>query len=543
MKLQSNLLAILLLALSLLSCSGGADKTIHVTDITVEPTTMTIPLGEYRGVNVIFHPNNADNQRGQVTSSDLNAAVPSLRYPPHLWGGIYCEGINLGTATITFTTEDGGKQATCVVTVIRQVTGLDISETALTLFAGETHTLTATAQPENATNKNVIWDTSDETVATVTGTGNTVTINGIKAGTAKITVATEDGGKQASCTVTVLSKLISGDVVVFSKDPMTLWINGEIANGITGRRDIINCMFVANKNLYLAGYETIIDEKGRKEVATIWKNGVPQYLSHGNSDTTSSRIASIFVTDDDVVYAAGHEYATGTDFYKPRDPIAMIWKNGVPQRLTEGNNDTVISSIFVSGNDVYVGGSYFYDNASRSNLATVWKNGIQECVAESLQDSYWGYLGADMRQSSVSSVFISNNKVYLSGSENYSINPIAVLWTDGNRTRLTAPPFTNSSSSSAASVYVSDNNVYVAGSERNGNTGVTHAMLWKNGVPQQLSIGDYGGVARSVFVSGNDVYVTGRQLQNSGTLATLWVNGVPQYLYGSWELDSIFVVK
>ncbi|MFJ3266041.1 Ig-like domain-containing protein [Serratia liquefaciens] len=53
--------------------------------------------------------------------------------------------------------------------------------------------------PADASNKTVVWSTSDAAKATVTS-GK---VTGIAAGTATITVTTEDGAKKATCTVTI----------------------------------------------------------------------------------------------------------------------------------------------------------------------------------------------------------------------------------------------------------------------------------------------------------------------------------------------------
>jgi uncharacterized protein YjdB len=79
------------------------------------------------------------------------------------------------------------------------VTGVTLDKTAYELTVGGNVTLTATINPANATNKNVTWKTSDATVATVVN-GK---VTALKAGTATITVTTEDGNKTATCTVTV----------------------------------------------------------------------------------------------------------------------------------------------------------------------------------------------------------------------------------------------------------------------------------------------------------------------------------------------------
>jgi Bacterial surface proteins containing Ig-like domains len=83
-------------------------------------------------------------------------------------------------------------------TIPVEVVSLD--KTELVLDVGETTVLVATVFPANATNANVIWSSSDESVATVSSTG---AVTGVAAGSAVITVTTSDGGKTATCNVTV----------------------------------------------------------------------------------------------------------------------------------------------------------------------------------------------------------------------------------------------------------------------------------------------------------------------------------------------------
>ncbi|MCP8849181.1 Ig-like domain-containing protein [Latilactobacillus curvatus] len=76
-----------------------------------------------------------------------------------------------------------------------------MDQTTLALKVGETATLSATVTPDDAANKTIAFTTSDEATATVTPKAGKVTA--IKAGTATVTVTTEDGGKTAECVVTV----------------------------------------------------------------------------------------------------------------------------------------------------------------------------------------------------------------------------------------------------------------------------------------------------------------------------------------------------
>lgn len=82
------------------------------------------------------------------------------------------------------------------------VTGVSLDKPSAELEVGGTITLTKTIEPANATNQNVTWSSSDVKVATV----ENGTVKAVAAGTANITVTTEDGGKTATCTVTVKEK-------------------------------------------------------------------------------------------------------------------------------------------------------------------------------------------------------------------------------------------------------------------------------------------------------------------------------------------------
>ncbi len=81
------------------------------------------------------------------------------------------------------------------------VTGVTVEPQTLTLTVGESRTLVATVAPENATTKEVTWSSSNAQIASVGEKSGEV--KAVAAGTATITVMTTDGGKTATCTVTV----------------------------------------------------------------------------------------------------------------------------------------------------------------------------------------------------------------------------------------------------------------------------------------------------------------------------------------------------
>ena len=117
-------------------------------------------------------------------------------------------GVSAGETTITVTTEDGGFTGACAINVYNQaVTGVTIEPSEAELTVGSSTKLTATVLPENASNKNVVYSVDDESILSVDQDGN---VTGLSAGTATVTVTTEDGGFSASAEITVIPVRVTG---------------------------------------------------------------------------------------------------------------------------------------------------------------------------------------------------------------------------------------------------------------------------------------------------------------------------------------------
>ncbi len=116
------------------------------------------------------------------------------------------------TFTVTATNASGSasKEFTLAITLV-SVTDVTLDKAELSLFTGESVTLTATVKPDNATNKNVTWESNNTTVATVDTNGN---VAAVAAGEATITVKTADGNHTATCQVKVTQPTygISADI-------------------------------------------------------------------------------------------------------------------------------------------------------------------------------------------------------------------------------------------------------------------------------------------------------------------------------------------
>lgn len=191
-------------------------KAVSVESVRLDKKDLTLTVGKSEVLTAMVSPSNATNKNVRWVSS--NAAVASVE-------GGKVTALKVGSATITVTTEDGGKTANCQVSVnpkIVNVESVSLDRTELTLTEGESTTLTAVVFPSNATDRNVRWSSSDATVASVVN-GK---VTALKAGSTIVTVTTEDGGRTASCRVTVKSKVVNVESVSLNKSSVAI-IAGE----------------------------------------------------------------------------------------------------------------------------------------------------------------------------------------------------------------------------------------------------------------------------------------------------------------------------
>ena len=174
------------------------NNVVYPEAITLNQTSVEISQNDTITLNAIVSPTNATNKTITWTSSNESVATVA--------GGVIT-GVSKGSANIiaTVTGKDGKSiTATCLVTVsdsIIPVESVSIAKGNYTVEAGATLSapLTVTVLPADATNKSVIWSSSNESVATVDQNGN---VKGIAAGTVTIT-ATSHNAKSDFVNVTV----------------------------------------------------------------------------------------------------------------------------------------------------------------------------------------------------------------------------------------------------------------------------------------------------------------------------------------------------
>jgi uncharacterized protein YjdB len=188
-----------------------------VTGIEVEPLTASLKVGEFTTLAATIKPAEATDKTYKWSSSDeLIASVDQT-------GKVI--GVKAGECTITATSNDGSKTASCTVTVKQPATGIEVSPTTASIKVGENVTLSATVKPADASDKTFEWSSSDESIATVDQTGK---VTGIKVGVCNIFATTTDGAKTASCELTVNS----GDAISAANNATFALYPNPVNNGI-----------------------------------------------------------------------------------------------------------------------------------------------------------------------------------------------------------------------------------------------------------------------------------------------------------------------
>ena len=119
------------------------------------------------------------------------------------------KAVGTGTATIKLTV--GNVSTSCRITVLQPVTSISLDRSSISLDSADNYQLSAYIYPSTASNKNVVWESSDPSVATIDDNGM---VTALKKGTTKITVKATDGSNVTdSCTVTVRNTTYVCDAV------------------------------------------------------------------------------------------------------------------------------------------------------------------------------------------------------------------------------------------------------------------------------------------------------------------------------------------
>ncbi len=193
----------------------GTVKSVSVTNLPAK--TLTLKKGKTFTLKTKVEKTGSVSTAVKFKSSNTKVATVNSK------GKITAK--KNGTAKITVTSKaNSKKKVTITVTVGKPVTKVKLNKTKATVNVGKTVTLKATVTPTKASNKKVVWTSSNTKVAKVNSKGK---VTAIKAGTAKITATAADGsGKKKTCTITVTNKVTK---VTLDKKSMNVLVGEAFA--------------------------------------------------------------------------------------------------------------------------------------------------------------------------------------------------------------------------------------------------------------------------------------------------------------------------
>lgn len=247
--------------------SSAGKKTITVAYGGKE-VTQNISVGAVTGIEVTTPPTKTDydtgdtfDPTGMVVTASLSTGELS---EPDTWTKAVTgytvdpDGALSPSDDIIIISYAGEDDAIAITVTDVAVTGVSV-KSSTTIEKDKTETLTPTFTPSNATNKTVTWLSDNTDVATVSAAG---VVTAVAAGTANITVTTNDGGHEATCVVTVVNEKGSidapysvADVIEMnpgaSASKTDVYVIGFIAGCVNGSNGNLNPATPVNSNLAL----------------------------------------------------------------------------------------------------------------------------------------------------------------------------------------------------------------------------------------------------------------------------------------------------
>ena len=323
-----------------------------VNGVSLNKDQLNLFIGETEQLTATVYPEDATDKRLSWESS--NSSVATV-----LDDGTV-KGKDSGTATITVTTVDGEYQATCKVVVQKlvPVSNVKLNKSHLILTKGKTEQLEATVEPEDATNKNVSWTSSNSDVATVDENGKVTAVG--EGHTFIVVTSTDDDNKTATCDV-IVESVVPVTSVKLNKNEL------ELAKGdseqLTATVEPENA---TNKNVIWSSDNpsiATVDENGKVTAVnagetTIYAHSEDnQYISNSCEVTVVIPVTGVYFTNDQLKLSVDATeqlkvtidpyYATNKKVtWKSDNPdIAVVDENGFVTGIDEGETTITVTTV------------------------------------------------------------------------------------------------------------------------------------------------------------------------------------------------------
>lgn len=369
-------------SVSAMSCDGTnlyvsciINVSNPVRSVSLNKIKADIMVGQSIQLIATCTPSNADDTT--ITWYSENPMIATVK------NGIVT-GHALGRAVITANSVNG-KEAKCTISVIpTPVTSVSLDRKELNLNAGDTYMLITYISPSDATNKNLIWESSNSNVASISSNG---LINALATGQAIIQASATDGSnKYATCIVNVKTPVRS---ITVSPEKVELLIDENAQ--LTAK-----CLPVNADNTVVKW--TSDDE----QIATVSANGIVTAKSYGEAVITATTTDGTLLYCDVPVKVKKHPQSiewnqdlTNIQYGGELIVLDAHSSSGLPVMYSSSNDDVV--SIFDMGNVVYlnpinpgssivtvtqVGNSYYEEVSVSKEARVIGPNGVEHIMAD-----------------------------------------------------------------------------------------------------------------------------------------------------------------
>ena len=240
---------------------------------------------------------------------------------------------------------------------------LSVDPSSLSLYPGDTRSLAVVVEPSDATDKDVVWSSGDDTVATVDQNGE---VTAVAPGTVRITAALKKGDLKAYCTVTVSA--VKATSVTVSPETLTL------EAGSTGTLSAL----VAPENVTDKG---VVWSSDKKAIATVDDNGVVTAVSPGTAIIYAKAVSDKSVKGECKVSVVEKTiHVTGISISKPQLELAP--KETETLTVTVQPANATDKSVSWSSSDEKIA------KVSSSGLVTAVADGSATITATTTDGSY-----------------------------------------------------------------------------------------------------------------------------------------------------------
>lgn len=197
-------------------CSITVKQNVTNVELSVEKNTLIV--GDKIQAVAKVTPEDADNTTLKWSSSDESVATVDQN------GNI--TAVDKGYAMITAAATDGSERYRAVGIQVRKlVADVKLEKNELVTYVGRATSMEVSVTPEDASDRSLIWESSDTETATVSGGPTMVSVRGVKPGEVTITAKTKDGSDIVRSFKVVVRQQITG--ITFAEPQKTVKVGTQ----------------------------------------------------------------------------------------------------------------------------------------------------------------------------------------------------------------------------------------------------------------------------------------------------------------------------